>query len=336
MSRSEHDAEPTHACGWIRCERNPNLPDFDAAAWGGPSLESMGPGGSGADWAIPRGIHDLSSAGDLLRARYGVGRVYQAAIAEQAARLQNFLPAVARTAASVVADFGALLRGAGWRPWSPDADAPAWAWLWRSFELFEKVFGMIPQVAEVGFYRLHYRVQVEGAVTLQPSDDTLALFGGGSMAIYHSAQERAGGKPLAGARSAPGRDAPLFALKAPDGFAFFVLHELAHGLVERTRGGLERLEEFRLFAGWAADGNLYDAGSREVELLGKDVRTPTSRRITSANWNGPWEEQPVTQYSTAHAVEDFAESAAVYALMPKLLELRAPRRYAFFEQTFGG
>lgn len=333
MISPEHD-EPEHPCGWMRTEPNPDLPEFDPGEWGGEPLEQRTPGGSGADWAIPQKIHDLATAGDFLRARYGVGRVYQAAIAEQAARLQNFLPAVARTASAVAADFGALLRGAGWRAWSPAAEAPAWSWLWRSFDLFESVFGMIPQVAEVGFYHQHYRVQVGEQVTLHPSEETLALFGGGSMAIYRNAEQWAGGKPLPGARSAPGSEAPLFALKAPDGFAFFVVHELAHGLVERTRDGLERLEEFRIFAGWAADGALYDAGSRDVEVYGAHPKTPASRRITSANWNAPWSEQPITQYSTAHAVEDFAESAAAYALMPRLLELRAPRRYAFFEQTF--
>lgn len=336
MSSSDEDAEPTAPpCGVLRAQPDPGTEPFEPKQWGGRSLADGGPGGSGASWSIPRPIRDLGTAADLLRARYGVGRVYQAGLSDQAARLQNFLPSAARTAAAVAADFGALLRTVGWRAWCPANDAPAWLWLWRSFELFESVFGIIPKIDEVGFFHVHYRVQAaEARVELLPSDETLALFGGGSMAIYRNAEQYAGGKPLPGARSTAAREAPLFALSPADGFAFFIVHELAHGLVERSRGGLERLEEFRIFAGWAADGRLYDAGSREVELIGGQTKTPAGRRITMSSWNAPWEEQPITQYSTAHAVEDFAESAAAYALCPKLLEARAPRRYAFFEQTF--
>lgn len=331
MRASKRHAE----CGWVRAEPRQGLEPFAPETWGGRSAEVCGPGGSGASWSTPAQCRDLASAGDLLRARYGVGRVYQAGLADQAARLQNFLPAAVRSAQVVGSDFAELLRAAGWRAWCPATDAPAWQWLWRSFALFEEVFGVLPQVAEVGFFHLHYRVQAEAhEVALRPSDETLALFGGGSMAIYRNAEQYAGGKPLPGGRSAPGHEAPLFALTPADGFVFFVVHELAHGLVERSRGGLDRLEEFRLFAGWAEDGNLYDAGSREVEVIGKRTRTPGSRRITMANWNAAWEEQPITQYATAHAVEDFAETAAAYALCPKLLAARAPRRSAFFEQTF--
>lgn len=324
-------------CGRVCMPRATAVKLFDPHAWGGATIEEPGAGGSGASWSLPTTPQcvDLTSARDLLGTRFGVGRVYEAGLSDQAARLRRFLPVTARASGAESVDLAGLLRSVGWRAWCPRPAAPAWRWLWRSFELFATVFGAVPRVEEVGFFDLHYRVRTDhGAVALAPSEETLALFGDGSMAVYRTAEEYAGGKPLAGGRSEPGRAAPIFALSPGDGFAFFIVHELAHGLVERTAGGLERLEEFRLFAGWAADGRLYDAGSREVEVIGKATRTPERRRITAANWNAAWAEQPPTQYATAHAVEDFAESAAAYALCPKLLELRAPRRHAFFEQTF--
>ena len=299
----------------------PPGPDFDLGAWSDEEL-SFDVGAP-----IPE-CRDLASAALGLHRRFRVRSVVQGTLADQERRLRRFAP----TALS--AALAPLLRAAGWRAWCPAADAPAWRWLWRSFERFEATFGEVPALDELAFFDRSFRVAARpDGPSLERADENLAVFGAGTMAVYRGAETHARAKPLPAGRSEFGAPAPLFALAAVDGFAFYVVHVLAHGLAEMHPDGRAHLEDFKLLAGWV-DGALYDAGSREVDAIGPTLRLPTTRRISATTWNDGWAEQPITQYSTVHAVEDFAESAAAYALAPRLLALRAPRRSAFFEQRF--
>lgn len=300
---------------------SPEDPPFDLSEWSGEDLAfDIRP--------TQQDCRDLASAAISLNQRFRVGSVVQGTITDQERRLQRFTPA------AMSAPLVPLLHAAGWRPWCPASGAPAWGWLWRAFERFEAVFAWVPPLAELAFFEHSFRVDARpDGLQLAHADEKLAVFGAGTMAVYRGAETHARGKPLPAGRSDARGEAPLLALSAADGFAYYVLHELAHALVELHPDGPAHLEDFMMLAGWV-DGALYDAGSREVDTIRPGLRLPASHRITAGNWNAAWAEQPLTQYSTAHAVEDFAESAAGYVLAPRLLAVRAPRRSAFFEQRF--
>lgn len=269
-----------------------------------------------------------------LRQRWGVERVYEGTLDSQAARLlrnrmQYFGSPAERT------DIPDLLRAAGWRAWSPAGGSDLYAWLVRAFERFERVFGGVPPVQEVAFYATDYRFvpPADGGPALRPVAGVAADFGGGQMAIYHTAETRATTGRIAAGPSAAGAPAATPSPTAEEGFQFNVIHELGHGLVEAVLGGLDptMLNAYGAHVGWF-NGRLYDGQVEAVRDAIDHQRgaPPAEHRITEATWNdGRWREQPLSAYMVSALSEDFPEAVAAYVTQPALLRQRSPRRYEF-------
>ena len=58
--------------------------------------------------------------------------------------------------------------------------------------------------------------------------------------------------------------------------------------------------------------------------------------LTSANWNSPWPEQPVSAYALSNLMEDFSESLPCYVDRPQVLAARSPARYRFIDSRVAG
>jgi hypothetical protein len=271
-----------------------------------------------------------------LRRRWGVARVYEGTLADQAARLQLFRSQYFDSPAERT-DIQAMLSSAGWQAWSPAGGSPIWQWLVNAFANFDQVFGGAPQTQEIAFYETDYTFVAPeaGGPALRPFAATGAEFGGGRMAIYHTAETRATSGRVRTARSTPTTAAPASTPTAQAGFEFTVLHELGHGLVEAVLGGVDRgmLNDYATCAGWF-QGHLYDAGVVAVRTAIAAGRAPDAQYRISGGaagaWNdGRWQEQPISAYMASSLSEDFPEAVAAYAAQPAALRARSPRRYEF-------
>jgi len=273
-----------------------------------------------------------SAAEAQLFYRWRVGRVYEGSLVDQAARLDHFRMSYFGSA-DTRSDISDMLTRAGWRAWSPPDGSSVWQWLVGSFEQFDRVFGGIPKVQEIAFYETDYAFVPSGPA-LRPKSEVVADFGGGLMAVYHAAETGATQGRLPTGRSTERAEAPVPAPTKQEGFQFFLIHEMGHGLVESVLGSIDRnmMRDYEREVGWH-QGRLYDAG---VEAVRTDIaagRTPEARYwINDTNWNsGSWQEQPITFYMTTHSSEDFPEAVATYILHPDLFRERSPKRFAFID-----
>lgn len=264
-----------------------------------------------------------------LQQRFSVTRVFTGTFADQVNRL-NYFGAGQRP--------GDLLQQASWTAWDPGPDSDVYDWIIAAFASLARSYGGVPPVQDLSFYEVDYHVDTSGA--LVPNPDVVAEYGGGHMAIYHTAVTRATSVVRPTGRSAGTTAAPRQALTAEAGVRETVVHELGHGVVETALSGATPpdpafMTDYRREVGWTAGGTpeLYDAGATAVQTaLAAGTAPPAAFRITAANWNDPrWIEQPLSSYMTTHPSEDLPEALANYVNRPALLRDRSPRRFAFLD-----
>ena len=267
-----------------------------------------------------------------LRRNFGVRDIFTGTFATQVERLNYFDRAH---------NPGNLLQEASWTAWDPGADSEVYDWIIAAFTSLARSFGGVPRVQDLTFYEVDYTLDAHGA--LVPNRDVLAEYGGGRMAIYHSAVSRATANVRPTGRSAEGTPAPLTAATAQQGVTETVVHELGHGVVETaltsdpggTAPDAAFMIDYRREVGWGRGErpHLFDAGVEEVRTaLAANTTPPAAFRITEDNWNDPrWIEQPITSYMTTHPSEDLPEALSAFVNRPDLLRERSPRRFAFLD-----
>ncbi len=283
---------------------------------------------------IPVGIYrDPMSRTDFEQQmqRFGVRRIFTATFEQQVERL-NYFGGGNRP--------GDQLQRSSWTAWDPGGDSSVYDWIMTAFTAFANRLGGVPAVGEIGFYAMDYDLDNTGTLVRRPT--VAASYGGGIMAIFQSAVNRATSMTLSEGRSISGT-AALRPMTSEQGFERAIAHELGHGLVETaltpsSEGSApspEFMNEYYLAAGWknSSTPQLFDIGVREVQEALESRRNPPARyRITQTNWNDPgWIEQPLSQYMTTHPSEDLPVAVAVYVNQPDLLRQRSPRRFAFIE-----
>jgi hypothetical protein len=266
-----------------------------------------------------------------LRRSFGVTRIFTGTFADQVARLNFFGRGQSP---------GDLLQEASWTSWDPGADSEVYDWILAAFTSLATSFGGVPTVQDLSFYEVDYTVDESALVA---NRDVLAEYGGGHMAIYHSAVTRATSNVRPTGRSADTTAAPLQSLTAEQGVRETVVHELGHGIVETaltSRAGGNApdptfMSDYRREVGWGAGDtpDLYDVGVEAVRTALAAGTAPAAEfRITPGNWNSPrWVEQPLTSYMTTHPSEDIAEALANFVNRPNLLRERSPHRFAFLD-----
>ncbi len=283
---------------------------------------------------IPVGIYrDPMSRTDFEQQmqRFGVRIIFTATFEQQVERLNYFgegnLP-------------GDQLQRSSWTAWNPGGDSSVYDWIVAAFAAFANRLGGVPAVEEIGFYAIDYNF--DGTRTLVSRPNVLATYGGGKMAIFHSAVDLANRFTLPEGRSISGT-AALHPMTSEQGFERAIAHELGHGLVETaltppTEGPApspEFMNEYYLAAGWknSSTPQLFDISVLEVQEALESGRNPPARyRITQTNWNDPgWIEQPLSQDMTTHPSEDLPVAVAAYVNQPNLLRQRSLRRFTFIE-----
>jgi hypothetical protein len=264
-----------------------------------------------------------------LRQRFGVGRVFEGALADQARRMNtNRMDTFG--SAEERQDIPDMLNAAGWQAWSPPDGSPIWGWLVNSFSNFDRTFGGVPQAREIVFFKTDYSFVPpdRGGPRLVPDARTGAQFGGGSMTIYETAEAQATAGRVRTSRSTAagsmGGGPQQPATTAQAGFEFTIQHEMGHGLGEAVATSVEPrvFSQFGQHVGWRS-GRLYDQGVEDEAHL-----------ITRRNWNSAgWQDQPLSEHSLSNVGEDFAESIAAFATQPQALRDRSPRRHEFIQNN---
>ena len=267
-----------------------------------------------------------------LRQKFAVTRIFTGTFADQVARL-NFFGRGQRP--------GDSLDQAGWTAWDPGADSEVYDWILAAFVSLARSFGGVPSVQDLSFYETDFKPDDHGV--LVPDHDVLAEYGGGHMAIYHSAVTRATMNVRPTGRSTGATAAPLEALTAEAGVKDTVVHELGHGIVETALTSHPPanapdpafMSDYRREVGWTTGepAQLYDIGVEEVRTALAAGNTPPAQyRITEDNWNSTrWSEQPLTSYMATHPSEDLPEALANFVSRPDLLRARSPHRFAFLD-----
>jgi hypothetical protein len=281
-------------------------------------------------------VKDRAQAEALLQQRWKVGSVVEGTAADQEKRLTTFSMNYFNTP-KAPADVGKMLATAGWKPWSPASGSPIWQWLVEAFKKFDRVFGGVPSVKDIGFYETEYQFlgPDKGGPLLTPDATVGADFGGGSMAIYHVAETTAGNGRVALTRS----DAAPAATPSPGasgGFEFSVMHEMGHGLIEAVHQVVSKdtLANYGAAVGWYK-GRLFDGQATEVqEAIGKDTPPEAKFQITQSSWDAAkWKEQPLSKYMASALSEDFPEAVAAYIAQPAALKARSPLRFKFIDDN---
>jgi hypothetical protein len=239
---------------------------------------------------------------------------------------------------------------AAWKEWSPPSGWATYKAILDAIEAFARDFGGLPEIQEVVLYDAFYAVNEKtGVVEAQPN--TGASFGHGQLSIYSAVTK---GSSLPAGRSGVPYAGQQAALVAPaserEAVERNITHELGHGVAEMAIGPGKTgpdpgmIDDFRREVGWApyqpatattpaVPERLFDGGVQAVrDALQAHTEPPGDYLITKYNWNeGRWIEQPISQYATTDAGEDFAESLMAFLKLPDILKQRSPRRFKFIE-----
>lgn len=274
-----------------------------------------------------------AAAAARLRQRWGVTRVVEGTLADQAAALDRFRVGYFGSPAPRT-DIQALLQAANWQAWSPASGSDLYVWLVEAFEQTEQTYGGVPAVQEIIFFQTDYTFlpPTAGGPALRPKPGTAADFGGGHMTIYQTGANAGVNPRLPSARSTPSGPAAMATPDRRAGFTFNIIHELGHGVVETVLGGPDpqMMAAYGAHVGWHG-GRLYDGGVPAVQAaIAADHTPPVQHLITDRTWNdGRWVEQPISAYMATGLSEDFPEAIAAFAAQPALLRARSPRRHDF-------
>ncbi|MEM7037064.1 MAG: DUF4157 domain-containing protein, partial [Bacteroidota bacterium] len=248
----------------------------------------------------------------------------------------------------------------GWQSWDPGANSDVYQHIIDAFAQFNTAFQGFPEVNEINFFRMDYKMENNAPVELP---GTGASFGTRDMNIYQATTTRMKGYPVARSNAqgnypnAPvgqlsyGGDpnaAPI-AIPSPAQTAIrIIIHELGHGIGVAAAnpgfGSQPQTADRTLFidymneVGWHTSSELFDIGVPAVATaLSSNTQPDAQFRITGSNWNDPnWVEQPVSSYMvTGGPSEDFAEAITVFVENAQLLADRSPRRHAFITARMG-
>jgi hypothetical protein len=271
---------------------------------------------------------------DTMKRRFGVSRVHTGTEAEQTK---------AATPRGGVPPGGITLPQ--WQSWDPGPASTTYSRIIDSFEDFANAIGGVPEVKEIIFFNVDYRVNPAGIAIPQPNVG--ASFGGGLLTIYHATETMDKALPVSrsnvqgtyppvgvGVAGIPGQSpgAPLPYPTRETSIKRIITHELGHGLAESVGQGL--FDEYRPAVGWTAGfpWHLFDIGVPAVaNAFNAGTPPPSAFEIVENNWNDPkWVEQPLSNYSVAGGPgEDFAEAVMAFVDNPNLLLSRSPQRFKF-------
>jgi len=266
-----------------------------------------------------------------LTQHWNVGKVGAGTAAEQE-QMMGHLSVGYFQSPTPPANVGAMLGAAGWSAWKPAADASLWDDLLKAFESMAKVFGGVPPVKEVLFFKSDYAYDAAapGGPMLKPSNQELAHFSGGSFVIFEAATYQGSLMPLATGKSTAADPNPVGSRPA----GFTLTHELGHGIVEAAMKQTTNatITDFSAAVGWLG-GKLYDIGDPAVQAAfnQKPPQPPGAPyEIGESDWkDAKWKEQPISKYAMTGPSEDLPESIAAYIRDPQMLQARSPARYAF-------
>jgi hypothetical protein len=245
-----------------------------------------------------------------MRARYGVTTVRAGTETDQVAEMRSQTPTAEASPTSI----------SGWQAWDPAASSDLYDPVSAGFDAVARSLGGIPDVTEIRFLDTDY---VNDAGTARRETSHGAHYGAGVLTIFRRIESA--GWPLPDGRSTAAARAGVISGSPAESRRRIIVHELGHGIAERfATPGLAGSEQgfFRAWsqaAGWSG---------------GAIVQNGTT--LTTANWNDPWPEQPVSRYSLANPGEDFAESIMAYVEAPDVLRARSPARFAFIDGRRAG
>jgi hypothetical protein len=245
-----------------------------------------------------------------MRDRFGVGVVRAGTEADQLAEMEAATGTGEQAPRAI----------SGWKAWEPRENSGLYAGILAGFESMARVLGGIPEVREIRFLETNY--ENEGGTAVQREKHG-AHMGGGVLTIFHKIENTSWMLPE-GASTATAK-ASVSSSGRAESHRRIIVHELAHGVAERfgTPGlaGAEQgfFEAFNRAAGWSG-GRLMDG---RTEIKGR-------------NWNDARAQQPMSEYATDNAGEDFAESLMAYIEVPDVLRARSPARFQFFDTRKAG
>ena len=208
----------------------------------------------------------------------------------------------------------------GWQEWDPGPDSDLYDDILDAFENMGFVLGGVPEVTDLRFLDVDYE-NVGGTAAARP--DHGATYGDGRLNVFRRMETS--GWRLPEGRSSPGSPARLSPGSTSDSRRRILVHELSHGVFERfgnptlPGGGPQFFRDWEQAAGWVG-GQLEQNGTR----------------LTTANWNDDWPEQPVSAYSLSNSMEDFAESLMCFVESTAVLRARSPARHQFIQSRLGG
>ncbi|HVL98649.1 MAG TPA: hypothetical protein VM324_05090 [Egibacteraceae bacterium] len=275
-----------------------------------------------------------------MTAQYGLTAVRTGTLASQVAHLNHLsgppTPGVPRTGDLLQQ----LLAGGtlSWSAWDPGPVSEVYNGIVRGFEDFARGMGGIPPAQEIVFYQTSYKTS-PSPPGLMPDHAEGASYGAGTLTVYATSTTTPKRLPV-------GRDEPGSPAHRPDpgavaSMANYVAHELGHGLQEVAltppAPDPQLLRDFQRAVGWIG-GRLYDVGDPSVQQAAAAGAPPPpgARTITRHNWDsGGWGEQPLSDYMTTSAFEDFPEAVMAFVRTPEVLLARSPRRYEFLQQRRG-
>jgi peptidoglycan hydrolase-like protein with peptidoglycan-binding domain len=220
-----------------------------------------------------------------------------------------------------------------WKPFQLPRESELYADILDAFDQVASALGGIAQVKEIVFLDTGFDVDSAGEVVAAPGEG--ASFGAGQLTIFREVTKgnlipsRRSGRKESELRDPDARDATLHN----------VAHELGHGVAEVALGpdgksGVDPqvFADYRTAVGWV-NGQLFDIDKKVVQDAVRENRPPpASERITRFNFNeARWGEQPLSGYMTTDPSEDLPEAISFFVTMPRLLQARSPRRFAFVE-----
>lgn len=266
-----------------------------------------------------------------LTQHWGVSRAGAGAQAEQEQMMSRLSTSYFQSP-TPPSNVGSMISAAGWTAWKPPADSSLWDDLVKAFESMAKVFGGVPPVKDVLFFKSDYEYDpgAAGGPALRTSNKELAHFSGGSFVIFEAATYQGTLMPLATGKSTAADPNPVGSRPA----GFTLTHELGHGIVEAAMSQTTNttVNDFAAAVGWLG-GKLYDIGDAAVQTAfnQKPPKPPGPQyEIGEADWkDAKWKEQPISKYSLAGPSEDLPESIAAYIRDPQMLQARSPARFAF-------
>jgi hypothetical protein len=244
-----------------------------------------------------------------LRDRWAVTRVSAGTEANQVDEMRRMTPSSDAAPTSLI----------GWQRWDPGANSDLYADILSAFEAMAGSLGGVPDVNELRFLAVDYE-NVGGNAVARPQHG--ATFSAGLLDVFRRMENASW--PLPTGRSSGTSPASLTTGAPSDSRRRIIVHELSHGVFERfgnpnLPGGSPQLfRQWEQAAGWS-NGQIIENG------------TP----VTPTNWNQDRPEQPVSAYSLANSMEDFAESLLCYVENPTVLRDRSPSRHQFIDSRVG-